>query len=562
MSWSLGKIEMSKEARIQVMEGLRRVLPVAVIILLFMWFSGQNTGLGGKQETVQWSVESHDRTNFPLVGKHRTVSCNECHPDGVFEGTPTACEVCHWERRQDDRYELRLGTYCADCHEPFTWKNVAPNKWNHEATTGYPLEGVHRTLDCVECHGERDFIGASVDCFGCHENDYRESDNPDHIAAGFSAECQLCHFNNNSWEGARFSHDTFSLTGQHTIANCSDCHGSGQYAGLPSDCVFCHQRDYDDTSDPDHRDSDFPTACEICHGTNANTWEGAAFTHSTFPLRGQHRMADCSDCHSSGQYVGLPSDCVFCHREDYNSTRNPNHKQLNYPFDCEACHGIQAITWARAKFNHDSFPLKGQHAVVDCFACHSSGQYEGLPSVCVFCHLEDYLNAKDPDHKQLGFHTDCEVCHGTDAVSWKNANLSHTQYFPLQGAHTDLDCSQCHVKNLNPPKECVNCHQEDYDSSEDPNHKTAGFPTDCEYCHYPSHVFWSQAKFDHSFPIESGKHSQWDCTDCHLTANYRDFSCINCHTNDKTRMDNKHRKVPGYSYNSQSCYSCHPQGRE
>jgi hypothetical protein len=27
-------------------------------------------------------------------------------------------------------------------------------------------------------------------------------------------------------------------------------------------------------------------------------------------------------------------------------------------------------------------------------------------------------------------------------------------------------------------------------------------------------------------------------------------------------MDNKHREVPGYSYNSQSCLGCHPQGRE
>ncbi len=562
MSWSLGKIVMNKKTRFQVLEGVRRTLPAVVMIVLFIWFSGPNAGMGGKQEAVQWSAESHDRTNFPLVGRHRTVACIECHLNGVFEGTPTTCEICHWERRQDDRYELRLGTHCADCHEPFTWKQVAPNKWNHEAATGYPLEGVHRTLDCVECHGERSFIGTTVDCFGCHESDYRESDNPDHIAAGFSTECKLCHVNNNSWKEALFSHSTYPLKGQHTLADCSDCHGSGQYAGLPSECFFCHQADYNSTRDPSHSDAGFPTACEYCHGTEANTWEGAVFTHSNFPLNGKHRLADCSNCHSSGQYKGLPSECVFCHRDDYNNTRDPNHKQSNFPFDCEACHGTQAITWEGAKFNHDSFPLKGQHAVIDCSECHSSGKYEGLPSVCVFCHLEDYLNAKDPDHKQLGFHTDCEVCHGTDAVSWENVNISHSQYWPLQGAHTELDCSQCHVKNLNPPQECVNCHREDFDSTEDPNHTTAGFPTDCELCHYPSHVLWSQAKFDHSFPIESGKHSQWECTDCHLTANYRDFSCINCHAHDRTRMDNKHREVPGYSYNSQACYGCHPQGRE
>jgi hypothetical protein len=561
MLLSLCKTVKSKKARNQVLEISRRLLPALVALWIFIWFLVPYNGLGGKQEVVQWSADSHDRTNFPLIGKHRTVSCTECHLDGVFEGTPTACEICHWERRQDDRYELRLGAHCADCHEPYTWKHVSPNKWNHVTATGYSLEGLHRTLDCVECHGEKDFIGASVDCYGCHEGDYSGSTNPDHPAAGFSTECQECHFNNSSWGGAHFTHDKFFLTGQHAIANCSDCHGSGQYAGLPSECVFCHQSDYDNTQRPNHPLAGFPTACELCHGSDAIAWEGAVFSHSGFPLRGAHKLADCTDCHSSRQYAGLPSECVSCHREDYDRTRHPNHKQLNYPFDCEACHGEQAVTWFGAKFNHDSFSLKGQHAVIECADCHSSGQYKGLPSECVFCHLEDYLNAKNPDHKQLGFHTDCEFCHGTDALSWKKANLSHNKW-PLQGVHKNLDCSQCHVRDSNPPKECVNCHKDDYDSAENPNHKTAGFPTDCEFCHYPTHMFWSQAKFDHSFPIQSGIHSIWECTDCHTSANFRDFSCINCHSHNKTRMDNKHRNVPGYSYNSQACYGCHPQGTD
>jgi hypothetical protein len=27
-------------------------------------------------------------------------------------------------------------------------------------------------------------------------------------------------------------------------------------------------------------------------------------------------------------------------------------------------------------------------------------------------------------------------------------------------------------------------------------------------------------------------------------------------------MDNKHKDVGGYTYNSQACYSCHPTGEE
>jgi len=464
-------------------------LPALAISLSVVWLSGLMPGLGEGQEATQWNAASHDRTNFPLVGRHRTVSCRDCHLNGVFEGTPTACETCHWERRQDDRYELRLGIHCAECHVPFDWKQVAPNKWNHKTATGYALEGVHRALDCVECHRDKWFMKVNVDCFGCHENDYRDTRDPDHTAADFSTECHLCHFNNTSWAGAHFSHDAYLLKGQHKLADCSECHRNNQYRGLPSDCLFCHQEDYNGAKDPDHRKSNFPTDCEVCHSSDASNWKDVVFDHSAFPLRGRHRVIDCLDC-------------------------------------------------------------------------HLSGQYEGLPSTCVFCHLEDYLNASDPDHKQLGFHTDCDVCHGSDAVSWENAAVDHNQYWPLQGAHSKLECSQCHVKNLNLPTDCMGCHKKEYNSAFQPNHKNAGFSANCEICHFPSHVLWSQAVFDHSFPINSGRHARKDCMDCHVTANYRDFSCLNCHAHDKTQMDNRHRDVPGYSFDSQSCFACHPEGRE
>ncbi len=110
-------------------------------------------GKRDRKARPRMDVESHDRTNFPLTGKHRTLSCRECHLNLVFEGTPTDCEVCHWQRRQDDRYGLRLGMRCSDCHTPQSWKKVDPAKWSHEMETGFRLEGIHRTLDCETCHG-------------------------------------------------------------------------------------------------------------------------------------------------------------------------------------------------------------------------------------------------------------------------------------------------------------------------------------------------------------------------------------------------------------------------
>lgn len=594
--------------------------------------------LGGRglqeQDVSQWTVETHDGTNFPLIGRHRTVSCRECHLNLVFEGTPSDCEACHWQRRQDDRYQLRLGFRCGECHTPLSWKNVAPNKWDHEFVTGFPLGGVHRTLDCADCHGDSGFQGGKVACIDCHAEDYEEADEPDHAAAGFPNQCQYCH-NNNRWEGAVFTHSGFVLLGQHRLLNCSachrgqqfaglatecfacheqdyleadspdhdrlgyprdcefchgngnrpwegavfshtafrlkgehrgaacsECHTGGLYHGLPSACVNCHLDDYNGAEDPDHKRSGFPTECEVCHGDRARTWEGASFDHTAFVLKGQHKLAACLDCHASGQYAGLPSTCVSCHLDDYNGTEDPDHAALGFPVECQICHGKKANTWEDAAFSHNAFVLSGQHKLAACSDCHAGGQYAGLPSACVSCHLDDYNGTEEPDHRALNFPTTCQVCHGSSARTWEGAQFDHAAIWPLQGAHTSLDCSQCHVDNSLPPAKCYGCHSQDYANSTDPDHQAAGFPTSCELCHYPSHLFWTQAVFDHKFPITSGRHSVATCTDCHTTANYKEFSCITCHAHNETSMNNKHSSVGGYTYNSLACYGCHPQGRD
>jgi hypothetical protein len=585
------------------------------------------------QDVQQWTVQTHDGTNFPLIGKHRTVECRECHLNLVFEGTPLSCEACHWERRQDDRYRLRLGAHCADCHTPHSWKNVRANRWNHRTDTGFRLEGLHRTLDCVDCHGDSDLQSASVDCFGCHAEDYSQTREPDHAAAGFPTQCQMCHHNNSRWEDADFlhdffvlkgqhlsancsschlegkfsgvstdcfschstdfsetedpdheqlrfptdcvichgpnsetwdgavlNHDSFVLSGQHLLANCLDCHRDGVYAGRSSECVSCHLSDYQNTSEPDHESAGFPTDCTACHRTRAETWEGAVLNHDSFVLGGQHLLADCLDCHGDGVYAGRPAECVSCHLSDYQNTSEPDHESAGFPTDCTACHGTSAETWEGAVLNHDSFVLSGQHLLANCLDCHGDGVYAGRSSECVSCHLSDFQNTTDPDHELLGFPTDCTACHGTSAETWEDASFDHNSIWPLLGAHTTLDCSQCHSSGTELPTDCYGCHADDYESSSNPNHEDVGFPTYCEFCHFPTHITWNQAVFDHDFPIDSGRHGSYDCSDCHLTSNYREFSCTHCHSHNRTRMDKIHRNEEGYSYDSLVCYFCHSDG--
>jgi hypothetical protein len=465
------------------------VVFLAMSVMIQIAFSTGTAAAAQKKNNKKSKLIDHDKTIFPLEGKHRTAECGECHLNGVIQGTPTECEACHWQRKQDDRYRLQLGLHCGDCHTFFEWKVIKPGSWQHQQVTGYALQGAHKTIDCFLCHKGDTFVAQPSDCWDCHQKDYREADEPDHVGGNFPRDCSVCH------------------------------------SGMQS-------------------------------------WEGAAFSHTIFPLRGQHQTAACTECHNKGQYSGISRDCSGCHLDDFNQTTNPNHQQAGYGTGCESCHGSEAVTWTGATTGHTRFPLNGRHAAADCTACHTGGQYTGISQECISCHRDDYNSTRDPNHQQAGFSTDCVPCHGTEAVTWDNANFNHNQFWRLQGAHRSLDCNTCHRAGYDLPTNCYGCHRQDYENTSDPNHVSAGFPTSCESCHFSNHVSWNQARFNHRFPIDSGKHARISCSECHLTGNYAMFSCIDCHEHDRNETDKDHDDVGGYQYNSQACYSCHPRGTE
>jgi hypothetical protein len=177
--------------------------------------------------------------------------------------------------------------------------------------------------------------------------------------------------------------------------------------------------------------------------------------------------------------------------------------------------------------------------------------------------LTDYNNAKSPvDHIAAGFPTTCEMCH--DTVVWTDGKFDHnTTTFPLTGSHTvpPRQCQDCHVNNnyTNLPTDCYGCHKADYDSTTNPNHKAAGFPTTCQTCH--DTVKWTDADFNHTW-FPTPHHGISTCSDCHTNSNdYSVFTCTACHTHNKTTTDQQHQGVKGYVYNSINCYQCHPTGQ-
>jgi nitrate/TMAO reductase-like tetraheme cytochrome c subunit len=162
----------------------------------------------------------------------------------------------------------------------------------------------------------------------------------------------------------------------------------------------------------------------------------------------------------------------------------------------------------------------------------------------------------------------CLTCHSN--VAWKPATFNHsTTSFPLLGAHLSAACTDCHKNGVykGTSTDCFFCHQTDYAASKNPAHATANFPTACISCHTTTK--WVPSTFNHAlyFPIASGdvhRPGRWStCTaECHTnTSNFKVFSCITCHEHNKTSMDSKHSGRTGYLYDSNSCYKCHPKGR-
>lgn len=501
---------------------------------------------------------NHDSTAMPLVGQHLKADCHSCHATVKFDvATPTDCIACH-----TDVHAMTVGNDCARCHTPTSWL-VDEIPELHELN-GFALVGVHGNLSCVDCHISDNtlaFARLGNDCINCHRPDFMATTTPSHTASGFSTDCIECHDPLGTGWGTQFTnHDFFPLTNGHAIQDCARCHTTGNFSDASPECASCHMTDFNSTSDPNHTAAGFSTDCAACHNTGPG-WNGS-FDHSLtdFPLHGTHATTACIQCHANG-YAGTPTACSACHIDDYNSTTEPNHAASGFSTDCAMCHDETA--WGNATFDHSNtgFPLHGTHATTNCIECHANG-FAGTPTACSACHMDDYNSTTDPNHAASGFSTDCAACH--DETAWGNASFNHNNTdFPLTGQHVTTACIECHANGYaGTPTACNACHMQDYNSTTSPNHASAQFPTDCAACHTTSG--WEPSTFNHNpyFPLYSGPHSQvWDnCATCHTNPNdFSVFSCTNCHSN-QGGLANDHNEVSGYSYNSNACYNCHPDG--
>jgi hypothetical protein len=515
-----------------------------------------------KVSDTSWRQARFDhQASFPLTGKHATAACASCHKNGVYRGTARDCAGCHlplYQKATNPSHILaKFPTTCETCHKAMdpSWTGIA---FNHAK---WPLAGRHATQACTACHRNGVFQGLGSTCASCHQADYQRAANPNHAAAGFPTACETCHkVSDATWQQGKFDHAAvFPLVGKHTTQACSSCHANGVYRGTARDCSGCHLPLYQKATNPSHILAGFPTTCETCHKATDPAWTGVVFNHAKWPLVGQHATQACTTCHRSGVFQGLPSTCASCHQADYQKAVNPNHVTAGFPTTCESCHKLSDPSWAQGTLNHSKWPLVGRHLGPLCATCHKNGVFQGLPNDCVSCHLPQYQATKDPSHAQAGFPTTCQTCHKVSDASWGQGTFNHATVFPLAGVHATQACASCHKNGVykGTARDCAGCHLAKYQSTTNPNHAAAGFPTTCETCHKATDTSWGQGTFSHAtvFPLV-GVHATQACASCHKNGVYKGTArdCAGCHLAKYQSTTNPNHQAAGFPT---TCETCH-----
>jgi hypothetical protein len=275
---------------------------IVTALLLALWFSPPASA-------VQRTLFDHLTTGYELQGAHRDLSCEYCHMQGVFKGTPRTCVGCH-----------SIGSRV----------NSTPRPVTHISTTD----------NCALCHSlynfaplvRMDHTAARGSCFSCHNGIKAMGKNPGHVPSDNN--CDACH-TTNAFTPVRMDHT--NLVARVALA-CRSCHTGVQASTLPRNHLPTSQE------------------CGACHGTLS--WTPARFDHTAI-------SANCQSCHNGATATGKVAnhmtttlDCSTCHRYPNWGAVTFVHTSAEYPGEhrgspsCTACHttNTDKATWKFASY--------------------------------------------------------------------------------------------------------------------------------------------------------------------------------------------------------------------
>ncbi|HYL22692.1 MAG TPA: cytochrome c3 family protein [Gemmatimonadales bacterium] len=392
-------------------------------------------------KTINKGKFDHERTRYPLRGRHTAVACDKCHDFSaggkVIRNPPFAtCGDCHQDAHAGTATLAGRVVDCASCHVVDGWRPSTYTVAQHERAR-YPLEGRHQQVECAACHVKHPprvapaALGSAgvwmrpvaARCQDCHGEDH----GPQLASRADRGACDKCH-RLSGWRPTTFTvadHSSLRLRleGRHADIECRACHGSDR-RGLPAlagvavlgkagvafklkevECAACHVDPHDGRYLP----------CVDCHGVRTfrpSTVDIAAHRRYKFPLERAHAAVPCVDCHAELKhpattsslvlvrwtaprllFAAPPGGCEGCHQ-------NPHGRQFATRADrgaCESCHGTDTFRPA-TRFDHErdaTFSLKGAHATVPCSRCHPSSRgaagksvvtYRPVSGKCEACH--------------------------------------------------------------------------------------------------------------------------------------------------------------------------------
>jgi hypothetical protein len=283
----------------------------------------------------------------------------------------------------------------------------------------------------------------------------------------------------------------------------------------------------------------------------------------------------CGACHAPPWGAGgMSARCVACHRDVGREVAARDtasvHGVLTAGDRCQGCHTDHAgptgaitrvkgfdAAHGRLGFALDAHRRTSDGAPFTCAGCHEGGGFAFDDARCESCHRE-YQDRFVTTHVSA-WGSDCRACHdGTDRFS-RGAFAHDTTAFRLDGAHVRAGCDGCHTATRTladfrkAPVTCVGCHEKD-----DTHRGEMG--TDCGSCHGTAR--WDDATFAHeAFPLDHGGEGRIACRTCHEdAANYKSYTCYNCHEHSRERVAAEHRGEVRRT-NLDDCLACHRGGR-
>ncbi|MGE5178291.1 MAG: hypothetical protein ACM3PF_04270 [Bacteroidota bacterium] len=393
----------------------------------------------------------HEKTRFPLRGKHAAVACASCHDEKTAWGPKpafAACGDCHKDAHAGTATLAGKAADCAACHDVNGFATSTYTVERH-AKSAYPLTGRHATVACRDCHTRE--TGAAAAGLGTARVRLRPRFD----------RCERCH------EDAHGGQLMYAAPGGAAVKTPETKGKSAGNGASSAASASAH------------------TGCADCHTTAAykpSTFRVKDHAATRFALEGAHAATACRDCHGVDR-GGLPApagheragragfvfhiaelECASCH-VDPHAGRFAARGARPDPRGCVGCHGVDAFRPASydvERHAHSRFPLEGAHRATPCGQCHTDLRGNGSrppasliraaarpapllfqieKRACADCHQNPH-GAQFKGRKGGGA---CETCHGLDAFRPASRfNHDRDAAFKLRGAHANVACERCH----------------------------------------------------------------------------------------------------------------------